>query len=113
MEDRAGAARTTAVNAERDLLLPAEAAVAAAMSALGRGAGAAAASAAGLSASRDVEDSLLDEEGPEELDEFGRNVNLQRRRELEGRAEVCTAPGKQRGEEGVYGRKKQSTRHWS
>ncbi|GIL59704.1 hypothetical protein Vafri_14431, partial [Volvox africanus] len=86
MEDRAQAARTAAANAERDLTAPAEAAAAAAMAALGRGAGVAAAAAAAQSAAHDVEDALLDEEGPEEVDEFGRNVNLQRRRDLEARA---------------------------
>ncbi|KAG2502106.1 hypothetical protein HYH03_000598 [Edaphochlamys debaryana] len=86
MEDRAKAARTAAANAERDLLAPAEAAVAAAMGSLGRGGGGPAASQAADAAARDAEDRLLDEEGPVELDEFGRNVNLQKRRELEERA---------------------------
>ncbi|KXZ48179.1 hypothetical protein GPECTOR_30g275 [Gonium pectorale] len=86
MEDRAQAARTAATNTDRDLMTPAEAAVAAAMAALSRGAGAAAAGAAAAAAAAEAEDRLLDEEGPEELDEFGRNVNLQRRRELEERA---------------------------
>ncbi|KAG2423252.1 hypothetical protein HYH02_015353 [Chlamydomonas schloesseri] len=87
MEDRAAAARSAAAAAARDLAAPAEAAVAAAMAALSRGATAAAAGAAAEAAARDAEDKLLDEEGPVELDEFGRNVNLQRRRELEARAE--------------------------
>ncbi|GFR43325.1 hypothetical protein Agub_g4394, partial [Astrephomene gubernaculifera] len=86
MEDRATASRTAAANAERDLLAPAEAAVAAAMAALGRGAGAAAATQAAEAAAEEAEERLLDEEGPEEVDEFGRNVNLQRRRELQERA---------------------------
>ncbi len=85
-EDRAAAARERAQALEREIMRPAEAAVSAALAVLARGGAAEAATAAAEAAAAEAAASLMgDDDGPPELDEFGRNVNIEREREAKER----------------------------
>lgn len=72
---------------EEEMVVPAAAAVSAAMGVLGRGGAPPAASAAAAAALDEAEEGLADAvlDGPEEVDEFGRSVNIGRRREADAR----------------------------
>ncbi|GAX80972.1 hypothetical protein CEUSTIGMA_g8407.t1 [Chlamydomonas eustigma] len=85
-EDRAAAAGERVKQLEQEMMESAEAAVSAALGVLSRGGAPAAASAAAEGAARAVEELLMERDsGPPELDEFGRNVNMQRDREAKER----------------------------
>eukprot|EP00200_Dunaliella_tertiolecta_P007949 CAMPEP_0202376512 /NCGR_PEP_ID=MMETSP1127-20130417/6991_1 /ASSEMBLY_ACC=CAM_ASM_000462 /TAXON_ID=3047 /ORGANISM="Dunaliella tertiolecta, Strain CCMP1320" /LENGTH=980 /DNA_ID=CAMNT_0048974315 /DNA_START=38 /DNA_END=2981 /DNA_ORIENTATION=- len=87
-EERATSARQTARALEEEMVVPASAAVSAAMGVLGRGGAPPAAAAAAESALEEAEEALADavfEDAPDEVDEFGRNVNIGKRREAEAR----------------------------
>lgn len=77
---------------EKELLIPAEAAASAALNVLARGGAPAAAAAAAREAVEEAEDRLLFGEGrrgrDEEVDEFGRSVEIERDREREARAGI-------------------------
>ncbi|KAG1674309.1 hypothetical protein FOA52_013498 [Chlamydomonas sp. UWO 241] len=86
--DRASATMEASRALERELQLPADAAVAASLAALGRRADAAQVRAAAAAAAADAEDRLADDCSAPEIDEFGRNVNLQREKEAKERAKL-------------------------
>ncbi|KAF5833158.1 hypothetical protein DUNSADRAFT_10608 [Dunaliella salina] len=73
---------------EEEMVVPAAAAVSSAMGVLGRGGAPPAAAAAAESALDEAEEALADavlEDAPDEVDEFGRNVNIGKRREADAR----------------------------
>ncbi len=81
-EGRAAAAARRREAANSEEAPPAEAAVAAATAVLSRGGDAAAAAAAARGAADAAEERLLGKDLPVELDEFGRDMNAERKAEL-------------------------------
>ncbi|CAL8463414.1 g2948 [Coccomyxa elongata] len=84
-EQRARSAVERSAADEEDEEVPAAAAVSAAMGVLGRGGSPIAAGAAAESAAGQAEGDVAGTSGPAELDEFGRDVNLMKRKEAEAR----------------------------